>query len=136
MKKLIILFLFVSLTFTALAGKNYFAKPSEASGKLILNFNKTASALFAVTLVKINDNEVSPRANAVWLSPGSYQLRFRTTINQAYAGGSGFNMLKNRRKNLNMELSVTIEDGKTYYVGYDAKDANSDNWKPVVWKTK
>jgi len=32
------------------------------------------------------------------------------------------------------DLEVDFEAGKTYYIGYDHKSQNCDEWKLVVWK--
>jgi hypothetical protein len=141
MKKIIItatLFSMAFASFTSFAKNNYFASPQDPSGKLILVSNKVTQSLFPVTLLSINGSEVAHKDTTVWLKPGTYDLNFSTVIDHKYAGGNGLNVRRTntRHDQLNKSLNITVEANKVYYIAYDAKDENNDNWSPIIWKEK
>ncbi|MCB1603120.1 MAG: hypothetical protein R3F25_12550 [Gammaproteobacteria bacterium] len=130
MKKLLVSMLFVSAL--AFAG-DYFANPGDDAAKLVLKSNKSTQRISSVILQEVNGDLVSPRENAVWLKPGEYQLRLAPVILNNTAPGTQ-KSLKRKTDNVNNMLNITVESGKTYYLGFDSSDEEVKNWKPVVWK--
>ena len=133
MKKLILIFLALLLPFAGLAFD--FAKPSEPSGKIVLSDYSEAKQLYQVKLVEVNGENVPVRAHAVWLKPGQYELTLSAQIgssakkNLSIKDRSGFDNRENK-------LTLTVEAGKTYYLAYDARPKEHDNWKPIVYKVE
>ena len=113
-----------------------FASPSEPSAKIVMNHANNAKQLFPVRLLMVNGENVSVRGDAVWLQPGLYELRFATTINGDYT--KQIMGLKERRglKNLPNTLNIKVEADKSYYVAFDASSTETEDWGPVVYKTK
>lgn len=131
MKKLSILLL---LSTIALA--NPFAKPSEASGILKMNTPHTSKDIFPVTLFAIDGKQIIRRSNAVWLKPGKHSIRVSASIPLDSRSKTVTTRQKFNNPTSNNTLELTIEEGKTYYVGYDTSERNPNNWRPVVWKVK
>jgi len=113
-----------------------FASPNEPSGQIVLNTVNNAKQLFPLKLLMINGENINVRSDTVWLAPGEYELRFGTTINNDYT--KHINGLKERRglKNINNHMTIKVEANKTYFVAFDASSTQSDEWQPVVYKTK
>ncbi len=133
MKKLILTLVALSLPFAVLAFD--FAKPSEPSGKIVLSEYSEAKQLYQVKLVEVNGENVPVRAHAVWLKPGQYELTLSAQIgNMAKQNMS----LKSRRgfDNRENKLNLTVEADKTYYLAYDARPKEQDDWKPIVYKVE
>ena len=131
MKKIIILLLF-SMQLIA----SPFVKPSEPSGILKLNQSHPSADIFPVSIFSVDGKQVNIRNNAVWLTPGNHTIRVHSTINLDSRSSALITRQKANNAKQNNTLELTIEDGKTYYVGYDASDRNPNKWRPVVWKTK
>lgn len=133
MKKIMLTLLVLSLPFTVLAFD--FAKPSEPSGKVVLSDYSDAKQLYQVKLVEVNGENVPVRAHAVWLKPGQYELTLSAQIgksartNLSIKDRSGLDDRENK-------LMLTVEAGKTYYLAYDARPKNFDDWKPIVYKVE
>jgi hypothetical protein len=132
MKKLIAMILALILPFAVLAFD--FAKPSEPSGKVVLSDYSEAKQLYQVKLVEVNGENVPVRAHAVWLKPGQYEL----TLAAIVTNNPGTKSLKQRHGSGNSQnkLTLSVEAGKTYYLAYDARSQDADDWKPIIYKVK
>ncbi|MCX7546108.1 hypothetical protein [Marinicella gelatinilytica] len=133
MKKITLILLALSLPFAVLAFD--FAKPSEPSGKVVLSDYSEASQLYQVKLVEVNGENVPVRAHAVWLKPGQYELTLSAQIGKMAKS----NLSIRDRKGLDdreNKLTLTVEAGKTYYLAYDARPKEHDDWKPIVYKVE
>jgi len=126
------------LVFSGSALASPFAKPSQPSGVIIMDTPRPAQQIFPVQLVKIDGVEIPPRKQGVWLRPGTHRLRLvAQRIDTDLTGG-----LTARQRQIasqgqkNRELTIEVQAGKKYYVGYDSSDANPKNWGPVVWQVK
>ncbi len=133
MKYLLTLLLLFS-TFMIVASP--FARPSEPNGILRLNQDHPSENIFPVTVYQINGKQILKRNNAVWLKPGTHTIRVTSAIalNQRSKYAS-----KRQKFNNPVEyntLEIKVEEGKTYYVGYDTNDRDPNKWRPVVWKVK
>ncbi len=115
---------------------NPFVKPSQPSGILDLATNHQSKNIFPVSLYEVDGKQIIKRTNAVWLSPGKHSLKVTSIVNLSQRStGMTTRQKSNPAKNHNT-LEISVEDGKTYYIGYDASDRNPNKWKPVVWKVK
>ena len=135
MKKIMILLLLIPVVgFTG--SQQYFVSPSDDSARLILQPNKSTQQLFPVTLQAVNGDQVASRGSAVWMKPGEYELSFSAAIDLTTTKGT-FTSNGDRRSNkLQNKLTVNLEADKTYYIAFEAKSPNRNEWKPVVWKTE
>lgn len=123
------------IIFSSLGITSPFAKPSEASGILKLNQDHPKNNIFAVSLFAIDGKQIIKRDNAVWLKPGAHTIRVSATVNLNSRSKLSIKRQKVNNKQDNT-LDIFIEDGKTYYVGYDTNDTDPNKWHPVVWKVK
>ncbi len=124
-----------TLAFSVSALATPFTSPSKPSAKLVMNQPHVTQQLFAMNLVQVDGKNVQNRGGVVWLKPGQYDLSFNAQVNQNFTQGQ-LSRAETRSKDFNNDMNITLEAGKTYYMAYDAKDTDSDNWKPVVYKTK
>ncbi|MFC3194927.1 hypothetical protein ACFODZ_11815 [Marinicella sediminis] len=113
-----------------------FASPSEPSAKIIMNHSINAKQLFPMRLLMVNGENITVRGSAVWLSPGEYELRFSPTIDTNYTTKTVSVRERNGMRELKNTLKITVEDGKSYYVAYDASSSETKDWEPVVYKVK
>ncbi len=133
MKKILILFLALTLPFAVLAFD--FAKPSEPSGKVVLSNYSQAKQLYQVKLVEVNGENVPVRAHAVWLKPGQYELTLSAQLDD-YAKKTMSIKERSGATQRENKLSLTVEAGKTYYLAYDARSEKTIDWKPIVYKVE
>ncbi len=131
MKKIIALLIFA----TTLSFANPFAKPSEAHGILRLNQPHPSEDVFPVKIYEIDGKQITSRDNGVWLKPGKHNIRVSAMVNTSQLNKFTTRVQKSYNKDKKI-LDINVEEGKIYYVGYDASDRNPNNWKPVVWKVK
>lgn len=114
----------------AVAQANPFVSPDQAHGKLVLSVKRSAENIYPVEIVAVNGQEVPNRSTAVSMAPGEYELKLRLegTVNLEDLPG-----ITPRRAPTETSLRIKVEEGKTYYLGYQYDDGT---WKAVVWKTK
>lgn len=124
------------LLLSSLAMASPFVSPSKPHGKLNLGLSHPSQDIFPVSIIEIDGQQVIKRDNAVWLKPGTYTIRVSAIVskkNRSTAIAKKQNYNGSKTKN---SLEVTVEEGKTYFVGYDASNRDSNMWGPVVWKVK
>jgi len=131
MKKISILLIALTLPFSALAFN--FAKPSEPSGKIVLNDANPAQLLYQVELVAVNGQNVPRRAHAFWLKPGEYELTFLPKLDDYAKKHMGLKERRNADKDL-VVVSFKVVEGKTYYLAFDARSQNSLEWQPIAYR--
>ncbi len=120
---------------TSISYSSPFVKPSEPHGLLVFSVSHSSQDVFPVSLYSIDGKQVITRKNAVWLAPGKHTIKVRSTID--LTARSGFVTARQKNNSTkNKALEIDVQEGKKYYIGYDASDDNSNNWKPVVWKVK
>lgn len=131
MKKIMILLLFSTQLFAS-----PFVKPSEPSGILKLSQSHPSADIFPVSIFSVDGKQIINRKNAVWLSPGNHTIRVKSEIGLDSRSTKLITRQKNNNPKGNNTLELSVEDGKIYYIGYDASDRNPNKWRPVVWKIK
>lgn len=126
----------ILLTFSSVLLANPFAKPSQPSGILKMNQPHPSANIFPVSLFEVDGKQIIVRDNSAWLKPGKHTIKVKSKINL----DSRSKKLVKRQKVNNLKqdntLEINIEDGKTYYVGFDTNDQDPNKWHPVVWKVK
>ena len=133
MKKLLLL---STLIFTAILNASPFAKPSEPNGILNLATPHTSRDIFPVVINNIDGRNVPDRSNAVWLTPGKHSIRVRAVVVNLNSRSHALTRRQTKINRINRTLELTVEEGKTYYIGYDTSGRNPNDWKAVVWKVK
>lgn len=128
----LILFIFTANTLIA----SPFAKPSEASGILNMSISRPAANIFPVSIYAIDGKQIVNRNSAVWLKPGEHTISVNAIIDISNRRTSLLRRYKTNKQVENNNIKITVEDGKTYYVGFDANDSDPNKWRPVVWKVK
>ncbi|WP_154224059.1 hypothetical protein [Marinicella rhabdoformis] len=123
------------LFFSVSALATPFTSPKKPSAKLVMNKPQVTKQLFTMSLTQVDGNNVQNRGGVVWLKPGQYDLSFNAMVNQNFTKGQ-LSRAETRSKDFNNDMNITLEAGKTYYLAFDAKDSDADNWKPVVYKTE
>lgn len=131
MKKISILLIALSLPFSVLAFN--FAKPSEPSGKIVLNDANTAKLLYPMELIAINGENVPRKGHAFWLKPGEYELTFFPKLDDYAKKHMGLKERRNADKDL-VVVAFKVMEGKTYYLAYDARAENSLEWQPTAYR--
>jgi len=127
--------LLLTLSLSTVLCANPFAKPSEPNGVLNLSSPQITKDIFPVSIYEIDGKNIISRNTAIWLKPGKHSIKVSSNIDLSYRSHSLTKRQKNLNKN-NKTLEINVEDGKMYYVGYDASDRDPNLWKPVVWKVK
>lgn len=113
-----------------------FPSPSENTSKVILNNSITAKQIFPVNLLMVNGENVSVRNSAVWLSPGSYELKFAAQVNKRFTQQVLSPKERRGHNDWNTTMVLKVEADKSYYIGFDASSNDVENWRPVVFKVK
>lgn len=125
----------LSLSCVALAG-NPFANPDEPHGVIRVDARLSAHQIYPVDVLAIDDDLVSVAGrNAIWLKPGKYILTVRSKVDLS----NTFGIMRTYYDELPNDVTVTVEEGKIYYVGMKAiKPSESETSlgevMPVVWK--
>jgi len=133
MKKISILL--IALMFPLSSPAYNFAKPSEPSGKIVLDDSNPAKLLYQMELVAVNGDNVPRRGHAFWLKPGEYELTFFPILDDYAKKHMGLKERRNADKEL-VNVSFKIIEGKTYYLAYDARAENSLDWKPIAYRVE
>ena len=131
MKKISILLIALTLSLSASAFN--FAKPGEASAKIVLNDANPANLLYQMELVAVNGENVPRRGHAFWLKPGDYELTFFPKLDDYAKKHMGLKERRNADKDL-VIVSFNVMEGKTYYLAYDARDKDSLEWQPIAYR--
>ena len=132
MKKIITMILMMS-SFNLFAGP--FAKPSEPHGILKLQQSKPSKDIFAVNVYEINGENIVSRDTGMWLKPGKHVIKMSAVVPLDQLSHSVSRAVKSNSVR-NNSLEVNVEEGKVYYIGYDASERDPKQWKPVIWKIK
>ena len=135
MKHKILFSTFVTLAFSVSVMASPFTSPKKPAAKLVMNQPHATKQLFEMYLTQVDGSNVQDRGGVVWLKPGEYDLSFAAMVNQNQTRGQ-LSRAEVRTRDFNNDMKISLEAGKTYYMAYDAKDTNTDNWKPVVYKTE
>lgn len=135
MKYKMLLITLSALMFSVSVLASPFTSPNKPSAKLVMNKPQVTKQLFTMSLTQVDGQNIQDRGGVVWLKPGQYDLTFSAMVNHNQTKGQTAKATTKSKK-LNNDLLLSVEAGKTYYLAFDAKDSDADNWKPVVYKTE
>ena len=100
--------------------------------KIVTQNGRPADCLSPIAINKIDGEQKVVPAQGFSIEPGVHTLNGRAIIDTTFcAVGRGGNIPGNAP-----DLEVDFEVGKTYYIGYDHKSVNRDDWRLVVWKVE
>jgi len=114
--------------------QDFFADPSEPHGLVVTSVDREAENIYSVYAVAVDGQELARRENALWLKPGEHTIKAvnKTSVNRSYVPG----LRGDRSRESITPLTITVEAGKTYYVGLKADGSRRSDWQLVVWQTE
>ncbi len=105
---------------------------SSDMAQVVTNGGRPVDCLSPVAVNKIDGQMKIVPSQGFKIEPGIHTLNARAILDTTFCKvGRGGN-----RGWYAPDLEVNFEAGKTYYIGYDHKSKNRDEWKLVVWKVK
>jgi hypothetical protein len=126
MKKLVLTIALLAI----LPASSTFANSDMA--KIVTQNKKPAECLSSIAVNKIDGEERIVPAQGFEIEPGTHSINGRAALDTTFCSvGRGGNLGWHAA-----DLEVDFEAGKTYYIGYDHKSKNRDEWKLVVWKVE
>jgi len=123
--------LFLTITvFASLAVSDVSA--SSEMARVVTHGGRPVDCLSPIAVNKIDGKMRIVPAQGFKIEAGVHTLNARAILDTTFCKvGRGGN-----RGRYAPDLEVNFEAGKTYYIGYDHKSKNRDNWKLVVWKVE
>jgi len=120
---------------TSIYAETYkFPKNSEPHAKISLGFGSTKDEVDPAVVYAIDGIDIGVRDHYIALSPGKHTLLCRARFD---VNDYDYKIPKGQRFENTVEnntLDITVEAGKTYFIGYSLKDIDIKKWKPVVFK--
>lgn len=100
--------------------------------QIITHNGRPADCLAPIAVNKIDGEERLVPKMGFKIEPGVHTINGRAVLDTTFCsvvrgGNTGWHT---------PDLEVDFEAGKTYYIGYDHKSKNRDEWKLVVWKVE
>ena len=122
------------MSVAVLADSPFLGSSSDPHGTLVLNVDQRAKQTYPVEVWSV-DGKLTNRVDQgmLWIKPGDYTLSLKVSHSVNLADVPGLQ----RKASYGLDahdLKVSVEAGKTYYLG--AKFDASGKWAPVVWKTE
>lgn len=108
------------------------ASANSEMAQVVTQGGRPVDCLSPIAVNKIDGKMRIVPAQGFEIEPGVHTLNARAILDTTFCKvGRGGN-----RGGYAPDLEVNFEAGKTYYIGYDHKSNNRDDWKLVVWKVK
>ncbi len=104
----------------------------EVKVKVITQTSVPADCLAAVAVDKIDGEKRLVPAQGFLIEPGIHTINGHATLDITHCDFAGGDLQMSSAE----DLEVNFEAGKTYYIAYDYKSANTEEWKLVVWVTE
>jgi len=98
--------------------------------KVVTQYGRPADCLAAVAVYKIDGKKRLLPAQGFLIEPGIHTINGRATLDITHCQFTG----SDQQIGSAADLEVNFKAGKTYYIGYDHKSANTEEWTLVVWK--
>lgn len=110
------------------------ANGDETGTARIITANANAvECISPIHVKKIDDKNVNVNRQMFELKPGRHSLWGSALINTSMCPAVGRGTGRNDNPD---PIEADFEAGKTYYVGYDHKSSNRQDWKFVIWKVE
>ena len=105
---------------------------NSEEARIITHNSRPADCLSSIAVNKIDGEERLVPSQGFMIDPGVHTINGRAVLDTTFCSvGRGGN-----RGWHAADLEVDFEAGKTYFIGYDHKSKNRDEWKLVVWKVE
>jgi len=105
---------------------------SSDMAQIVTQGGRPVDCLSPIAVNKVDGQQKILPAQGFRIEPGVHTLNARAILDTTYCKvGRGGN-----RGGYAPDLEVNFEAGKTYYIGYDHRSTNRDEWKLVVWKVE
>ena len=100
--------------------------------KIVTHGGRPADCLSPIIVNRIDGQQKFVPAQGFEIEAGIHTLNGRAVLDTTFCRvGRGGNLGGNAP-----DLEVNFEAGKSYYIGYDHKSQNRDEWKLVIWKVE
>ncbi len=105
---------------------------SEGMAQIVTQNGRPADCLSPIEINKVDGQQKIVPRQGFKIESGTHTLNGRAVLDTTFCKvGRGGN-----RGGYAPDLEVDFEAGKTYYIGYDHKSSNRDDWRLVVWKVE
>jgi hypothetical protein len=98
--------------------------------KVVTHYSRAEDCLAALAITRIDAETVAVPAQGFLIAPGVHTINGRATLDITHCPFTD----SDQKIVGAAALAVNFEAGKTYYIGYDYKSANTVEWSLVVWK--
>jgi len=105
---------------------------SNDMAMIVTQNGRPAECLSPIAVNKIDGRMRIVPAMGFSIEPGVHTINGRAALDTTNCRITG----RAQKTASAPDLEVNFEAGKTYYIGYDHKSHNSEDWKLVVWKVK
>ena len=100
--------------------------------KVVTQAGRPADCLAALAVNRIDGESRVVPAQGFLIEPGIHTINGRATLDSRNCQPiAGDQQIGNAA-----DLEVNFEAGKTYYIAYDHKSRNTEEWRLVVWKVE
>ena len=133
MKKLVLILIIFSLATYAKGYKS--PKKNEPSGVIELGYGSSKHEAEPVYIYAIDGYEIKQRTRT-FLAPGKHVVKCKATHD---LNSLDWKIPKGEKfvdTDENNTFEITIENGKSYYLGFSTKSEDIKQWKPVVFKVR
>jgi hypothetical protein len=128
MKRLLIVVAWLALAAPAVAGHH-----ENHEGKAMLDFGDTPAELSDAYIVAIDGNPVEDTGQRQYLvDPGDHEIEVVAILEHMGAAVDPIQSGRDARKTAPQKTEITVEAGKRYMIGAQAKGRKGD-WEPVIY---
>ena len=100
--------------------------------EVVTQVSRPADCLAAVAINRVDGRPRTLPAKGFLITPGFHTLNGRAKLDITHCPFTD----SGQRIGGADDLEASFEAGRTYYIGYDHKPANSEEWKLVIWKVE
>ena len=106
--------------------------PAAEMVKVVTRAGPPADCLAAIAVNKIDGELRAVPARGFLVEPGVHTINGRATLDARKCQP----LTAYQQIGRAADLEVNFEPGRTYYIAYDHKSQNTEEWKLVVWKVE
>jgi len=100
--------------------------------KVVTQAGRPGDCLAALAVNKIDGELRVVPAQGFLIEPGIHTINGRATLDTRKCQ----TIAVDQKIGSTADLEVNFETGKTYYIAYDHKSQNTEEWRLVVWKVE
>lgn len=112
------------------------AGSGEPHGIVVTSVKRVAQQIYPVEIETLGDHNLATPLRSLRVKPGTYEVyaRLREPVDRGLAPGLKYNRQMDQDFD-DPPLRLTVEAGKTYYIGAKVKRPN-EGLDLIVWKTE